>query len=149
MDREPPADAAAAEAPPPPQELEPRGRPWLAALLAWLLPGAGHVYTGRWARGLAFCALVLLLVFMGVSLDGRLWRPEGVPLADGSATLAALFTALSAGLGGPYAGLLAAGYRGQVSAAGYEYGTVFLLTAALMNLLLIFDALDVARGHKP
>jgi hypothetical protein len=29
-----------------------------------------------------------------------------------------------------------------------EYGTTFLLTAGLMNLLLILDAWDVARGRK-
>jgi hypothetical protein len=36
-----------------------------------------------------------------------------------------------------------------VAAFGYEYGTAFLLTAALMNLLLVFDAMDVSRGRKP
>jgi len=128
---------------------EPRGKPWLAALLAWLLPGAGHVYLGRWLRGAVFCALVLSLVFAGASLDGRLWRPEGNPLASGSAALAALLSLLSAGLGSPYLALLASGYRGQVASFGYEYGTAFLLTAALMNLLLVFDALDVSRGRKP
>ena len=33
-------------------------------------------------------------------------------------------------------------------APGFEYGTAFLLTAALMNLLLILDAWDIARGRK-
>ena len=33
-------------------------------------------------------------------------------------------------------------------AAGYEYGTAFLLTAGLMNLLLVLDAWDIARGKK-
>jgi hypothetical protein len=30
----------------------------------------------------------------------------------------------------------------------YEYGCAYLLTAGLMNLLLILDAHDIARGRK-
>jgi hypothetical protein len=32
--------------------------------------------------------------------------------------------------------------------AGYEYGTAFLLTAGLMNLLLVLDVWDIVRGKK-
>jgi hypothetical protein len=39
-------------------------------------------------------------------------------------------------------------YEGNVMAAGFEYGTAFLLTAGLMNWLLVFDAWDIARGYK-
>ena len=41
-----------------------------------------------------------------------------------------------------------AGYDGDPIGAGYEYGTVFLLTAGLMNLLLVLDAWDIATGKK-
>ena len=36
-----------------PLEIELR-QPWLAALLAWAIPGAGHIYQGRTAKGLLF-----------------------------------------------------------------------------------------------
>ena len=39
-------------------------------------------------------------------------------------------------------------YQGNIMAAGYEYGTAFLLTAGLMNLLLVLDAWDIVRGKK-
>ena len=39
-------------------------------------------------------------------------------------------------------------YQGDVISAGYEYGTAFLLTAGLMNLLLVLDAWDIALGKK-
>ncbi len=39
-------------------------------------------------------------------------------------------------------------YEGDVMGAGYEYGTAFLLTAGLMNWLLVLDALDISRGKK-
>jgi hypothetical protein len=39
-------------------------------------------------------------------------------------------------------------HRGEVLAVGFEYGFAFLLTAGLMNLLLVLDAWDIARGRK-
>jgi len=30
----------------------------------------------------------------------------------------------------------------------YEYGNTFLLTAGMMNLLLVLDVHDIARGRK-
>lgn len=127
----------------------PRGVAWVAALLAWLVPGLGHLYTGRWLRGFAFAAIVLALVVGGCSLDGKLWRPAGNPFVAGPGPVSALLTALSVGMGLPYAALVVSGYRGVITARGYEYGTTFLLTAALMNLLLVFDARDLALGRKP
>jgi hypothetical protein len=40
------------------------------------------------------------------------------------------------------------GYQGEIEGAGFEYGSAFILTAGLMNLLLVLDALDIARGRK-
>jgi len=47
-------------------------KPWLAALLAWLWPGAGHLYQGRYAKGILFMVCVLSTYFFGFALgDGR------------------------------------------------------------------------------
>ncbi len=126
----------------------PMGRPWLAALLAWAWPGLGHLYLQRWGRGVAFAVLVLVLVGMGTALDGHLWHFEGHPLTSGDAAMAALLTVGSWGLGGPYLVLRFTAYAGDVTARGFEYGTAFLLTAALMNLMLVFDAWDISLGRK-
>jgi hypothetical protein len=114
---------------------------YLAVVLAWLLPGAGHVFLGRRARGLAFFVIVLASLALGWALQGELYRDIGQPLS----TLAAL---ACAGMGLPYFLLLGVGYTGNVDAAGYEYGKAFILTAGLMNILLILDAWDIARGDK-
>jgi len=46
--------------------------PILAALLAWLWPGAGHLYQGRRAKGLLFMVCVLGTFFYGLYVgDGR------------------------------------------------------------------------------
>jgi hypothetical protein len=53
-----------------PLEIELK-EPWLAALLAWMLPGMGHMYQGRTGKGLLFFICV-----MGTFLFG-LWIGEG------------------------------------------------------------------------
>lgn len=139
------ADPAASNpaSPPVPMTGAPVGNPYLAAAIAWLVPGMGHVYLRRWQRGLAFLLLILAALWIGCALEGNLYRPlAGQPLSV-LATLGAL------GMGTPYLILRwGAGYAGDLMGAGYEYGTAFLLTAGLMNWLLVLDAMDIARGRK-
>ncbi len=119
------------------------GNPQLAAILALLVPGLGHFYLGRRARGAAFLVLVAAALAVGVFLQGNLFRPEaGQPLTY-------LATLGSMGMGLPYFALrFLGGYSGSPTAPGFEYGTAFLLTAGLMNLLLMLDAWDIATGKK-
>jgi hypothetical protein len=118
-------------------------RPVLAALLAWVLPGLGHVYLERRGRAMAFCVIVLICLATGLALDGNLYRvTPGQPLSF-FATLGSM------GMGLPYfLARWAFGYTGDIEGPGYEYGSAFILTAGLMNLLLILDALDISRGIK-
>ena len=118
-------------------------RPLLAALLAWLVPGAGHLYLGRRWRAVGFCVIVLISLATGLALDGNLYRPVAEQPLSLFATIGCM------GMGAPY--FLARwvfGYVGDIEGAGYEYGSAFILTAGLMNLLLILDCLDIARGMK-
>ena len=115
----------------------------LACFVAWLFPGAGHLLLGRWQRALAFAALVLLSMGTGCMLQGNLpWEWGGSPLRT-------LATTGTMGSGLPFFILqFAVGYEGAPEAAGYEYGSAFLITAGLMNLLLVLDVWDIAQGHK-
>jgi hypothetical protein len=46
--------------------------PWLAALLAWLVPGMGHLYQGRTGKGLLFFVCVLGTFLFGMWIgDGK------------------------------------------------------------------------------
>ncbi len=38
--------------------------------------------------------------------------------------------------------------EGNVTNYGYEYGNTFLFTAGLLNMLIVVDAFDIARGRK-
>ena len=138
------ADSGSTSAAPLPETAaSPRGNAVIAVLSAWLVPGLGHVYLKRRLRGLAFFLLVTASLLIGVRLDGNLYQVvSGQPLTI-------LATLGSMGTGLPYF-LLRYGihYQGNIMGAGYEYGTAFLLTAGLMNLLLVLDAWDIVRGKK-
>lgn len=124
-----------------PAAQTPRGL--LTLGLAWLVPGSGHLLLGRRARGAAFCLIILASLAIGVALDGRLYRM--LP----NQPLTTLATLGSMGMGAPYFILrFLAGYEGNVVKAGYEYGTAFILTAGLMNLLLVLDVWDILAGRK-
>jgi hypothetical protein len=126
-----------------PRVVRPPGNAVVAVLSAWLVPGLGHIYLKRRLRGVAFFALVMVSIFIGCRLEGNLYKAvRGQPLSI-------LATLGSMGTGFPYF-LLRYGtrYQGNIMGAGYEYGTAFLLTAGLMNLLLILDAWDIVRGKK-
>lgn len=118
-------------------------RPILAGALAWMVPGLGHLYLGRRGRAAIFFLVIGCAIVLGCVLHGNLYHPvAGQPLTT-VATLGAM------GMGLPYFLLrYAAHYAGVITSIGYEYGTAFLLTAGLMNLLLVLDAWDIARDVK-
>ncbi len=125
------------------ERLEWSRRAVVAPVLGWLLPGGGHLYLGRRERAAAFFLLVLCAVVVGTQLDGNLYRIEP------NRPLTVLGTFACAGMGLPYLVLrFLLSYGGDIVARGYEYGTTFLLTAGLMNWLLVLDCWDIAIGRK-
>ena len=119
--------------------------PVAAAALAWLFPGLGHFYLGRRKEALAYAAIVTATFLVGVSFQGRLYSIEaGQPL-----TILATFAVYGAGLLNIVARLLSENPGGTILSPTYEYGCAFVLTAGLMNLLLMLDAWDIASGRKP
>ncbi|HUP23525.1 MAG TPA: DUF6677 family protein [Thermoanaerobaculia bacterium] len=134
-----PADPALSSS----QEGKGHRNAFVAMILAWLVPGAGHLYLGRRSRAVVFLLLVAFSICLGVLLHGKLF----VVLPD--QPLSRLGTLASMGMGIPYFVLqFVLGYRGDIQGSSYEYGSAFLLTAGLMNLLLVLDAWDIAGGHK-
>ena len=112
--------------------------------LAWLFPGLGHFYLGRRRTAIAFAVIVTATFLAGLSFQGRLYTVEdGQPL-----TLLATFAVYGAGLLNIAARVLSENPGGTILAPTYEYGCAYLLTAGLMNLLLVIDAWDIATGRK-
>ena len=115
-----------------------------ACLLAWLLPGAGHLYLRRRGRGLLFLGAIGALFVLGVAMDARLQVHLG--LDD---VLASLFSVAQMAIGVPYALARGLGFEaGQVRSVTYEYGNTFTAVAGLLNILVILDAHDIALGRK-
>jgi Family of unknown function (DUF6677) len=134
-----PARAAAA-----PPAAAPAAKPLaLVYLLGWLVPGGGHLWLGRTAKGVVFLVLLPLMFVIGLALDGRLF-----PFTPGD-PLVALAAVANVGAGLPYFIAQALGFgAGRVLAVTYEYGNAFLITSGLLNALVIIDAHDVALGRK-
>ena len=116
-----------------------------ACILAFLVPGLGHLYLGRRGKGLIFLGCLLALFLLGVSMDSRLQLHLGF-----DDPLALLFSLAQMALGAPYFAARALGYdAGNLKAVTYEYGNTFTAVAGLLNILIILDAYDTAHGRKP
>jgi hypothetical protein len=115
----------------------------LILAVAWAIPGAGHLWLGRRQKGLIFLATLTSMFAFGLWLEGRLFPFQL------SQPLVALMAVADLGMGAPYvlARAMGAG-EGRVVAMTYEYGNTFMIVAGLLNVLVVFDAFDVAEGRK-
>lgn len=125
----------------------PAGNWFTAVVLAWLIPGGGHVLLKRPARGGLIAASVAAMFLLGLMMRGALFSPQTGDL---------LTTVIYVGgfLGNLMSGILYfltvwLGYA-QPDMAGHvhDYGTKFLVAAGLLNVLGMVDAFDIARGEK-
>lgn len=117
----------------------------LACLLALLLPGGGHLFLGRRAKGVMLFGALLLLFGLGVAMDARLRLYWG--LDDVLAIVVGLSQA-AAGL--PYLAARALGFEdGRVTSVTFDYGNTFTAVAGLLNMLVVLDVWDTALGRRP
>jgi hypothetical protein len=116
---------------------------WLVLAVAWLVPGAGHLWLGRRQKGLTFLVVLPFMFVFGLALQGRLF-----PFAP-SEPLVALAAIADVGVGLPNLIARGLGYgAGQVIAITWEYGNTFTIVAGLLNMLVVLDAFDVMEGRK-
>lgn len=120
-------------------------RPGVAVtcLLAWAVPGAGHLLQGQAGKAAVFAATLLPMYLLGLWFGGRLFPFE---VSEPLVLLAGVAQWMSGAvrlLGG-----IAGWGDGNVVAASYEYGNTFLIAGGLLNVLVMFDASDLARGRK-
>jgi hypothetical protein len=140
-----------------PAELQ---RTLLAVAAGWAVPGLGHILLGRVQRGLIFALLILGSFGLGLAHDGRLaLRTDQQPFLTALQIVANLgvgpadLVARTVVYGEPAFVMPPVGERAEIfrerarSALGI-YGTAYLWTAGLMNLLLLFDVWDIGRGRK-
>lgn len=112
-------------------------------MLAWLVPGGGHLYLRRRGRALLFFLAIGALFALGVAMDSRLEMT--LTLDD---LLASLFSLAQMAVGLPYFVARMLGYQGEVRSVTFEYGNTFTAVAGLLNILVLLDAYDTALGRK-
>ena len=118
--------------------------PLAVALVAWVVPGAGHVAAGQARKGLIFFVVLSAMAVIGLAFGGRLFPFQ---LTEPLVFLAAA-AEWAMGLPRVIAAMVGAG-RGDVVAATYDYGNAFLIAGGLLNTLILLDAVDRARSRTP
>lgn len=129
------------------QPLPPIGTWGPAVALGWLIPGAGHLLLKKTGRGVLLLLAVTGMFLCGLMMRGAMFHPASGDL---------LTTLINTGgfVGDICSGLLYLlsvwlGYN-QPDMAGHvhDYGTKFLVTAGLLNLLAMVDVFEIAAGRK-
>jgi TM2 domain-containing membrane protein YozV len=132
-----------------PAESMPPLNVWLLPVLAgWIVPGAGHFMLKKTGRGALLFAAVLLMFLFGLSMSGMMFTPEkGADLLTSVINYGGFVCNLAAG--GMYLLATMFGYS-QPDMPGdvHDYGTKFLVTAGLLNILAMVDAYEIAAGKK-
>jgi hypothetical protein len=143
-------------------------QPGMAALWAWMWPGAGHIYQGRYAKGVLYMVCILGTYFFGLGMGGGHVVYAAFDWPDNFRW----HIVLQAGVGLPAAPAAVQYLRsrdgrdplpllgdymappGHVEPEGYdklaswhdqgnmyfELGTLYTVVAGLLNILAIYDA---------
>jgi TM2 domain-containing membrane protein YozV len=129
------------------QPMPPIGA-WAPALaLSWLIPGGGHLLLKRTGRG-----LLLLLSITGMFICGLMMR--GAMFQPASGDLLTVLINTGGFIGDVCSGILYLltvwlGYnQPDMAGAVHDYGTKFLVTAGLLNILAMVDAFEIAARRK-
>ncbi len=138
-------------------------QPGLAALWAWLWPGAGHLYQRRYAKGILFMVCILTTYFFGLAMGGghvvyadwdqtpKRWQyvcqiGVGLPALPALVQAQRLRTKREALFDGLMAPPIIDARGDQLSewhkryGLYFELGTLYTMIAGLLNVLAIYDA---------
>jgi hypothetical protein len=122
---------------------------WLLPLLAaWLIPGAGHFLLKKTGRGALIFASVFLMFLFGLFMRGTMFTPEkGADYLSSLINYGGFICNLAAGA--MYLLTTMFGYA-QPDMPGdvHDYGTKFLVTAGLLNILAMVDTWEIGTGKK-
>ena len=127
--------------------MPPLGK-WLPAVaLGWLVPGGGHFLMKRNVRGALLLFAVTSMYLLGLMTRGTLFQPKTGDLLTTIIYCGGFLGDLSSGI--LYLATVWLGYA-QPDVAGlvHDYGTKFLVTAGLLNVLAMVDAYEIAAGRK-
>jgi len=120
-----------------------RGFVYLALILGWLVPGAGHLLTGRWVRALLLFAAITSMFWLGIAMQGHLYVPNTGDILE------MLGFVGDVGNGLFYAvGRMTGVGQIAVQTVTADYGTKFIVVAGLLNFIAAVDAHNLRIGRK-
>ena len=121
---------------------------WVPAVaLGWLIPGGGHLLLKRTGRGLLLLVTITAMFLCGLMMRGAMFHPESGDLLTTLINTGGFIGDLCSGI--LYLLTVWLGYnQPDMAGAVHDYGTKFLVTAGLLNLLAIVDAFEIAAGRK-
>jgi hypothetical protein len=114
-----------------------------ALIVGWLVPGAGHLLTGRWVRALLLFVSISAMFWLGIAMQGKLYAPNTGDLLDVLGFAGDLGNGLFYALGR----ILGLGNT-AVQTATADYGTKFIVVAGLLNFISAVDAHNLRIGRK-
>ena len=121
---------------------------WVPAVaLGWLIPGGGHFLLKRNGRGALLLAAVTGMFVCGLMMQGAMFQPQSGDMLTTLINTGGFIGDLCSGI--LYLLSVCFGYN-QVDTAGHvhDYGTKFLVSAGLLNILAMVDAFEIAAGRK-
>jgi hypothetical protein len=118
-----------------------------AVALGWLIPGGGHLLLKRTGRGWLLMAAITSMFLCGLMMGGAMFTPQTGDLLTTLINTGGFIGDLCSGI--LYLLSVWLGYN-QPDMAGHvhDYGTKFLVTAGLLNLLAMVDVYEIAARRK-
>jgi len=114
-----------------------------ALILGWLLPGAGHLLTGRWVRALLLFVSITSMFWLGLAMQGKLYAPNTGDVLD--------MLGFAGDLGNGIFYIIGRFFdlgHGAVEIATADYGTKFIVVSGLLNFISAVDAHNLRIGRK-
>ena len=131
----------------PQEESKPISTWILPVVVAWVVPGGGHFLQKKTGRGALILASVGLMFLFGMFMRGMMFTPEKGDILTTLINYGGFVCDLASGVF--YFAAAMFGYAAPDMAGDvHDYGTKFLVTAGLLNILAMVDSYEIATGKK-
>ena len=118
-----------------------------AVALGWLVPGGGHFLLKRTGRAALLLVSITFMFLSGIFMRGAMFQPQSGDLLTTLINTGGFVGDVASGI--LYLVSVWLGYnQPDVAGAVHDYGTKFLVTAGLLNVLAMVDAFEIAAGRK-
>ena len=115
--------------------------------LGWLIPGGGHFLLKRNGRAVLLLVSITLMYLCGLLMRGAMFQPQSGDLLTILINTGGFLGDVASGI--LYLVTVMLGYnQADLPGAVHDYGTKFLVTAGLLNILAMVDSYEIATGKK-